>query len=123
MAGGAGGKRGDEMDTEDVRRMGLGGMGEDNWLTSLISGGTSLFSSLQQKKVAEAQAKTAAEVAKAQVATQEAQKQIAAAKAQQAAALVAKPAPQQSNFSKYLPYVAGGLLVVGGIVFLSSRRK
>lgn len=109
------------MDTEDVRRMGLGGLGATDWLSSLVGGAQNLASALIGKKATEAQAKAATETAKAQQAVVDAQKQIAAAKQQQAAALAAKPAP--SNASKYLPYVAGGLLVVGAIVYFSARRN
>lgn len=113
------------LEASDVKRMGLGELGATDWLSSLVGGAQSLATALIGKKASESQAKAAAETAKAQIAAQEAQKQIAAAKAQQAAAQAQAAAVKQpqSQLSKYLPYVAGGLLVVGVITYLSSRRS
>jgi hypothetical protein len=116
------------MDELDVRRYGLlprqgmAGMGEESLLSSLISGATGLFTASQQKKQAEAAAKAQAEVAKAQAATAAAQQSIAASKAAQAQAAAQPKATTTSALMKYLPWIAGGAVVLGAAFFLMRGR-
>lgn len=118
------------MDETDLARYGLAKRsGMSGLFDELVSGASSIFSASQQKKAAESQAKAAVAAAKSQAAVAAAQQSIAASKAQQAESLAQITAGQQaspglkSTVVKYLPWIAGGAVVIGAILLFTGRRN
>jgi Flp pilus assembly protein TadB len=118
------------MDESDLARYGLvKRTGMAGLFDELVSGASALISASQQRKAAEASAKAATAAAKSQAAVAAAQQSIAASKAEQAASLAQITAGQQaspglkSTVTKYLPWIAGGAVVIGAVLLMTGRKK